>query len=385
MRNKRAQSFMAGVTAVLLAAGTLMGCGSKSSEGDTSASLAESIPADATPEALGIKGSTEAAEADTEPAVTMPEDSYASELTGLPVKKDIQNQRPVAFMIDNDPRALPHYGIADADIVYEMMNSTENDRVSRLMCLFKDWENITQVGSIRSVRPTNIILNSEYNAVLCHDGGPFYIDEYLNKGYTDHFSGTFSRVDNGKAREFTEYCLTGDLDKNFSSSGVSKEYNSYKPDSADSHFQFAEYGADPVDLSGEDGAQECTTLSLPVFKGQPELQYNKDTETYDYVEYGSKAQDGGDSRQITFKNVIVQDCSFHQYDENGYMIYNVIQSGQPGYYITNGYAIPITWTKESENGLTKYYDKSGKEITVNDGSTYITLVPSDSWSNVSIK
>ena len=42
-------------------------------------------------------------------------------------------------------------------------------------------------------------------------------------------------------------------------------------------------------------------------------------------------------------------------------------------------------TKESENGLTKYYDKSGKEITVNDGSTYITLVPSDSWSNVSIK
>ncbi|MDD5940311.1 MAG: DUF3048 C-terminal domain-containing protein [Lachnospiraceae bacterium] len=45
----------------------------------------------------------------------------------------------------------------------------------------------------------------------------------------------------------------------------------------------------------------------------------------------------------------------------------------------------MTWTKESENGLTKYYDKSGKEITVNDGSTYITLVPSDSWSNVSIK
>ena len=51
-----------------------------------------------------------------------------SEITGLPVSPAIAAQRPVAVMIDNDTRALPHYGLAEADVVYEMMNSTLNNR-----------------------------------------------------------------------------------------------------------------------------------------------------------------------------------------------------------------------------------------------------------------
>ena len=82
------------------------------------------------------------------------------------------------------------------------------------MALFKDYESVDQIGSIRSVRPTNVILAAEWNAIICHDGGPFYVDEYLDEACSDHFSGTFSRVDNGKSREYTEYILSGDMDKN---------------------------------------------------------------------------------------------------------------------------------------------------------------------------
>ena len=57
------------------------------------------------------------------------------------------------------------------------------------------------------MRPTNILIASEWNAVICHDGGPFYIDEYMADPSVDNFSGTFSRVDNGKSREYTEYIL----------------------------------------------------------------------------------------------------------------------------------------------------------------------------------
>ena len=130
-------------------------------------------------------------------------------------------------MVDNESIALPHYGLSKADVVYEMMNSTENGRITRFMALFKDYESIDQIGSIRSVRPTNVILSAEWNAVLCHDGGPFYIEEYLAEPSTDHFSGTFSRVDNGKPREYTEYILAGDMDNNFEKSKVDREYNSY--------------------------------------------------------------------------------------------------------------------------------------------------------------
>lgn len=58
-------------------------------------------------------------------------------------------------MVDNESIALPHYGLTQADVVYEMMNSTENGRITRFMALVKDWETLEQFGSIRSARVTN--------------------------------------------------------------------------------------------------------------------------------------------------------------------------------------------------------------------------------------
>lgn len=96
---------------------------------------------------------------------------YRSELTNEWIDISLQNQRPVAIMVDNEKAALPHYGLTEADVVYEMMNSTANGRITRLMAIVKDWDKITQFGSIRSVRPTNFMLAAEWNAILCHDGG----------------------------------------------------------------------------------------------------------------------------------------------------------------------------------------------------------------------
>lgn len=364
------------MTAVL-AAGLIAGCGESAENASTLPNLWSSIPDDAWPAPPEQEEPEQQAEAD------IPEGMYLSELTNEPIDESLKDQRPAAFMIDNDSRALPHFGIQNADVIYELMNSTANNRITRLMCLFKDWEAIEKVGSIRSVRPTNIILASEWNAFLCHDGGPFYIDEYFAKGYMDHFSGTFSRVSNGKSLEFTEFCLTGDLDKNFNNNpSVSRTYNSYKP-SDETHFNFVPYGTE-TELSDKEGAIPCTEISFPFYNSSSKLVYNEDTKTYDYWEYGAVSEDGQTGDRVTFKNAIVQDCSFHQYDDNGYMIYNVIQSNQPGYYLTDGYAIPITWTKEGENEITRFYDVDNNEIQINTGKTYVTLIPSDTWSEVSL-
>ena len=63
--------------------------------------------------------------------LTVPDGQYLSELTGLPISEELRDHRPIAVMVDNESKALPHYGTADADIVYEMMNSTANDRFTR--------------------------------------------------------------------------------------------------------------------------------------------------------------------------------------------------------------------------------------------------------------
>ena len=322
-------------------------------------------------------------EATTEEVVedVLPQGMYRSELTNEPVDEKLKDQRPIAAMVDNELYALPHFGLNDADIVYEIMNSTKNGRITRFMVLVKDWEKIEQLGSIRSVRPTNILLAAEWDAVICHDGGPFYIDAYLANDYAAHFSGVFSRVNNGKAREYTEYIKPGDLDKAFSSSSYTKEYDEYYPGT---HYNFASK-ADPITFEDNADAIEATKVDLPFSHNGSYLEYDKETGLYNYFEYGDPHLDGKTNEQLAFKNLLIQYCTYHQYDENGYMIFNCIDQGKTGYYITNGKAIQVTWTKTSDTDPTRYYDKDGNEITINTGKTYVAFVPDDNWSELSIK
>ena len=309
------------------------------------------------------------------------EGMYRSELTNEWIDEALKDQRPIAAMVDNEKTALPHYGLSKADIVYEMTNSTLNDGVTRFMVLFKDYNSVDQIGSIRSVRPTNLVIAPEWDAIVCHDGGPFYIDDYLANDYVDHFSGTFSRVDNGKSREFTEYVCTGDLDKKFSASKYTTEYNEFYPGQ---HYQFSNT---EVDLSASGDAIDCTAIELPFPHNGSNLKYNESTGTYDYYEYGQAHTDPQHGNaQLTFKNLLIQDTTFSQLDDNGYLIYNAIDSGRDAYYITNGKAIEVTWIKAGENDPTIYLDKkTGEQIELNTGKTYVALVPSDSWNDVVIK
>lgn len=320
-------------------------------------------------------------ETETEEEEILPAGMYRSELTNELIDESLRNQRPIAAMVDNESIALPHYGLTQADVIYEMMNSTANGRITRFMVLVKDWGQIDQLGSIRSVRPTNIILAAEWNAVVCHDGGPFYINEYLEQ-YGDHFSGTFSRVNNGKSREYTEYILPGDLEKNFSNTGISTEYAS---GFGAPHYQFATEDK-PVDLSSYAEAIDASLVDLPFPHNGSWLEYNEEDQLYYYSEYGKAHLDPGNgNEQLSFKNLLIQNCSFQQYDEHGYMIFNCIAGYGEGYYITNGHAIPVVWRKDSMTSPTVYFDPEGSEIELNTGKTYVALVPSDDWDDLVIE
>ena len=312
-----------------------------------------------------------------ETAAEVPEGMYLSELTGLPIDEDLLMQRPIAVMVDNEKTALEHYGIAEADIVYEMVNSTANNRITRLMCIYKDWDDIEMIGSIRSVRPTNILIAQEYEAVICHDGGPFYVDDYFSR-YDIHFSGGFTRVDNGKATEFTEYVVDGDLESKFASASFSSEYD----EEPESHFNFVEYGTTVNLIDWADGTFAALSVDLPFYHNSSRLVYNQETETYDYYEYGSIHTDAEDGEVLTFDNVLIQSCDIHVYDDNGYLIYNCIGEYKEAYYLTKGEGIAILWSKTSESGVTHWYDGKGNEIEINAGKTYIAIVPDDTWDEV---
>lgn len=310
------------------------------------------------------------------------EGMYRSELTNEWIDEALQDQRPIAVMVDNEKTALPHYGLSTADIVYEMTNSIENDGVTRFMVLVKDWEQIQQLGSIRSTRPTNLVIAPEWNAVVCHDGGPFYIDDYLANDYVENFSGTFSRVDNGKAREFTEYILPGDLDKNFSSKNYSKTYNQYYQGP---HFQFTS-ASKPNDLSEYSDVKDCTHIQMPFKHNKPYFDYDEASQTYKYSEYGSAHVDpGNNNEQLAFTNLLIQNARYVVFDDNGYMMFHAKDYDREGWYITKGKAVKVTWSKDEDINPTHYYDENHNEIVLNTGKTYISLVPDDLFDEIEIK
>lgn len=326
----------------------------------------------------------------------IPENSYRSELTNKWISLDIENQRPIAVMIDNEKNAIPHYGTSDADIVYEMMNSTANGRITRLMCIVKDWQNLERFGSVRSTRSTNAYLTPEYNAILIHDGGPFYIDEPLSQPCANnHLSGGFARIDTGEASFYEEYITSEDykgvgeyagktysgLKNRIASAGYSTEYTKYYPGA---HWTFAE---SEYTLEGDKNAIKAYNIELPFPHNESKLHYDEKTKTYTYEEYGEKYVDAlyDDGRGFNFKNVILQCCDFLQFDDQGYMGYYIIGSDK-GYYLTDGYAIPITWSKSDQNAVTIFKNaNTGEQIKLNTGKTYIAVVPSDVWKDTVIE
>ena len=315
--------------------------------------------------------------------VVVPEGFYRSELTNEIISEELKDQRPIAVMVDNDKRALPHFGLTQADVVYELMNSTANKEITRFMCLVKDWDAIEQFGSVRSLRPTNVLLANEWNAIICHDGGPFYINDYLALPASDNISGYFGRVANGKPREFTEYILTGEIQKYADRLGIQTSYTEHYEGA---HYQFADE-ANPVvleDIYGE-YAKEATFIDLPFPNNQSELKYNPEDGLYYYSEHGGPhldAQNG--NKQLAFKNVIIQRVTYNQLDENGYLIFNCIGEGQQAIYITNGKRVNVTWSKTRDTEPTRYYDGYGDEIKINTGKTYVAFVADQRWDELAI-
>lgn len=391
------------LAAIVAAVVLLAGCGEEGN-GDSSSSvlnlddLASTLPLEATPEPTA-----DAAPEATEEPEEKRDGMYRSELTNEWIDESLKNQRPAAVMVDNEKTALPHYGLTQADVVYEMMNSTANGRVTRFMAIVKDWESLTQFGSIRSARSTNIYLVGEWNAIFCHDGGPYYVMGTTNytglikeKKYCDNLSGIFSRVDNGKPTEFTEYIVQDGrsvktqgrtVAEGVKARGYDREYNQYY---LGKHFTFSNK---EFDLSGETNSFKCSEIQIKPFEhNKSVLTYNETAGTYDYSEYGQAHLDPeNDNAQLTFENLIIQKCSFTELDANGYFVYNCFGSGE-GYYITNGTGIPITWEKAEEQvdgtglALTIFRNKAtGEEIVLNTGKTYIAIVPDDTWDKIVIQ
>lgn len=301
-----------------------------------------------------------------------------SRLTNEWVTADIGSLRPLAVMIPNDSTALPHYNISNADILYECLVEGE---LTRLMAIYGNWTNLERVGNIRSCRDYYVYWAFEWDAIYCHAGGPFYIDEVIGRRDTNNInalvapSGVFFRSTDRSAPQ-NLYLNGADVATEAQRLGYSMTPRTGFAD--DNHFQFTSLSK-PNTLE-EYGSEAATALTIDLSNAYPITQtwfeYNEEDGLYYRFQKpsGGAHIDAATNEQLAFKNVLIQFTYHEVRDENGYLAFQCNDTSRDGWFFTNGKGIHVNWKKTSDYGATRYYDDNGREITLNTGKTMICIV-----------
>lgn len=294
------------------------------------------------------------------------------------------NSRPIAFMIDNNKNAQPQASLNSTYLVYEII--VEGGE-TRLMALFKGAD-CDEVGPIRSARHYFLDYVMENDAIYAHLGLSPQAQTQMPQFGINNING--QSYDTGKARtkdslywRVTHKKAPHNAYTNTSSILQIAESKGYKTTS--NKESVLNYVSNEVTLDRED-ALVANNILIP-YTTSHKVEYKFDVQTNRYVRYskGKKMTDETTNEDVTTKNIIItfaENYTLNDGENKGRQ--DVVTVGSlDGYYITNGKAIKIKCNKESREAQTTYVDLNGNEIEVNDGNTWINIVPIDADVTIS--
>ena len=275
--------------------------------------------------------------------------------------------RPLSVAINNTPVAVKvQTGLNKAYLVYEL--PTEGS-TSRLLAFYKDAPN-TKVGTVRSARHNFLDYSYESDAIFSCYGWSHYAKDEMNKGMIDFVQGMIGQ--GGMWRENPEHLASEHTVYANTDTVLNYAYNNkgYKKESDNTIL--LNYNGTDIDLSKMDGVKTANTVTIVYGNIVTKFIYDSNNKMYKRNVNGVDAKDYFTKEQFDTKNIIVERITYSMASDNYYWDLHTTGSGE-GYFITNGYAVPIKWSKESRKAKTKYTYLDGKEIEVSDGRTYIEL------------
>lgn len=290
------------------------------------------------------------------------------------------SQRPIAVMMPTDKAAQPSYGIGNAKILYEIM---EEGNISRQLAVIDNWQGLDRIGNIRSCRDYYIPVATEWDPILIHFGGVFYMADRISAADINNLSGVKEYGTGGEAPGSGFYFRSTDRkaphNAYISAAGITQacqqlgySLNTRADYYNASHFTFAN-GVNTLEQYGNAVPGNVIDLSEIFSYTKSYLTYNAADGLYYKNLHGKAQTDALTGAQLTFSNVIIQNTNWSIRDKKGYLTFQMIDSTQDGYYFTKGKGIHITWKKTSDYSPTKYYDDNGNEIQLNEGKTYIAI------------
>lgn len=286
----------------------------------------------------------------------------------LNIVNEESKSRPYAIMINNVEGARKlQSGLQDAYMVYELM---VEGGITRYLALFLD-QTTERIGSIRSARHYYLDYALENDAIYVHHGYSPQAREDWSKLGVDRIEVNESTTgwrdkSASKTYEFTLFTNIEKLGKGIRSKRTERNKD-----------LLLNYSVDNIDISQMEGAIPANKVDIK-YSSNTTTNYEYDTERNIYLRsVNNKSQnDYVTGKQLTVKNIIVYKVKYSniQGDDKGRQTIDNVGTGT-GYYISNGYAVPITWKKDSRSSATVYKYNNGKEIQVNDGNTFIQIMP----------
>lgn len=300
-----------------------------------------------------------------------------SYLTGQMTEASKGNRRPAAVMMSNDKEARPQYGINRADVVYE---APVEGGMNRYMALIEDYDSLDRIGSVRSCRTYYTYFAREFDAVYVHYGQSTFAKPYLdnvdNINGLDAIGGLAYYRAKDKKSPHNAYTSGDRIAASIEKLGYTPAYD---PDYR-GHYLFARDGRE-ISLDGRPGAVDAGTVKTGYIMNQAYFVYDPSDGLYHRYQYGGVHE--GDEGPIAVKNVIFQYCQTGRYATTDYLDINV-HTTECGYFMTDGKAIPVNWEKDGKFGPTRYYDGDHNEVVLNQGKTWVCIIPTRDFAKSEI-
>lgn len=347
----------------------MAGCGQK--KADAEETQKEEVKTTEEPEE---EESTAVSGAAVEPEAVVPANQNL--LTGIgDLSQEAIGKRPVAVMVNNVQKAMPQYGVGQADIIFEI--PVEGD-ATRFMALYGDYTKVPQICPIRSCRYYFPALSQGFDAYYVNWGIDDTMGDYLAALNMDQIEGITNtgglfgrdqeKLNQGYALEHTGYFDGTRLVSYIESQGLRADLLEDKKGAA---FPF-----NGMEEQLKPEGSDCTSVQINFGAQSSAFTYDQEKKLYLKQINGQPQVDGKTGEQLSFTNVFVLETDISVRDDIGHKEIDWDGAADSvGYYVSNGGVQKIHWSKEAnnENSYLRFYDESGQEISINRGKSYIAL------------
>ncbi len=306
-----------------------------------------------------------------------PVETGINSLTGLPIDENKANNRPIAIMINNYHGAQPLHGVSEADIMFEC---PAEGGITRILSVFKDYEKVSTIGSVRSSRPYFIDLAKSLDAIYVHLGGSTHAYEKLNSGYIDSIDlinlGQFMWRDSARRSKLG-------LEHSAMTSGEklveAVKFKGYRTQTDPNFKNTLKFGKNSQVLDGQEVKEVSAIFSD--YK-RTSFTYDAQKQTYLISQFKGPQTDGNTSGQNSKQNIIFLDVSGQKIDNSKLLSLSTTGEGT-GKYFSLGKSIDIKWSRSEDANSFKFFTTDNQELIMLPGKIYVCVLPQ--WSSVDIK